>query len=147
VFLLLLLLNLLSQLGETQTTTTVKLSTDSTGRKIYFSTVSLVDGYNLPLSITNTVGCSTADCPVDLGPNCQPTLSTVPVRILSIIHFLGPAPLIGPFDSTGFPVGCKSACEADLDGDPCNYYTSTYSHTLGSPFLLSQLAQLLYRPI
>ncbi|KAH0826541.1 thaumatin [Lanmaoa asiatica] len=63
--------------------------------------VSLVDGYNLPLAITNTVGCGIADCPVDLGPHC-------------------PAPLIGPFDSTGFPVGCKSACEADLDGDPTN---------------------------
>ncbi|KAG6377508.1 thaumatin family-domain-containing protein [Boletus reticuloceps] len=63
--------------------------------------VSLVDGYNLPLSITNTVGCGIANCPVDLGPNC-------------------PAPLIGPFDSTGFPVGCKSACEANLDGNPAN---------------------------
>ena len=30
----------------------------------------------------------------------------------------GPAALIGPYDSSGFPVGCKSACEADLDGDP-----------------------------
>ncbi|KAF8546479.1 thaumatin-like protein [Imleria badia] len=63
--------------------------------------VSLVDGYNLPLAITNNVGCGIADCAVDLGPNC-------------------PAPLIGPFDSTGFPVGCKSACEANLDGDPSN---------------------------
>jgi hypothetical protein len=33
--------------------------------------VSLVDGYNLPLSVTNNVGCPTADCPVDLGPNCR----------------------------------------------------------------------------
>ncbi|KAF8137400.1 thaumatin [Boletus edulis] len=66
-----------------------------------FYDVSLVDGYNLPLSITNTVGCGIANCPVDLGPNC-------------------PAPLIGPFDSTGFPVGCKSACEANLDGNPSN---------------------------
>ena len=32
--------------------------------------VSLVDGYNLPMSITNNAGCSVADCPVDLGPNC-----------------------------------------------------------------------------
>ncbi|KAN0084304.1 Thaumatin [Tylopilus felleus] len=63
--------------------------------------VSLVDGYNLPLAITNNVGCGIADCPVDLGPNC-------------------PAPLIGPFNSTGSPVGCKTACEANLDGDPTN---------------------------
>ena len=32
----------------------------------------------------------------------------------------GPAPLQGPYDSTGFPVGCKSACAANLDGDPTN---------------------------
>ena len=30
---------------------------------------------------------------------------------------IGPAELKGPFDSTGFPVGCKSACEANLDGN------------------------------
>lgn len=52
--------------------------------------VSLVDGYNLPVSITAS-GCSTAKCGVDLGPNC-------------------PAGLQGPYDSTGFPVGCKSDC-------------------------------------
>ncbi|KAF9448441.1 thaumatin-like protein [Macrolepiota fuliginosa MF-IS2] len=56
-----------------------------------FYDVSLVDGYNLPMRITNNKGCPVADCPVDLGPNC-------------------PAQLKGPFDSTGFPVGCKSAC-------------------------------------
>ncbi|KIJ56338.1 hypothetical protein M422DRAFT_57689 [Sphaerobolus stellatus SS14] len=64
-----------------------------------FYDVSLVDGYNLPMRITNNVGCPVADCPVDLGPNC-------------------PAQLKGPFDSTGFPVGCRSACEANLDGNP-----------------------------
>ncbi|KAG8920651.1 hypothetical protein FRC01_000653 [Tulasnella sp. 417] len=56
--------------------------------------VSLVDGYNLPMRITNTGGCHVADCPVDLGPNC-------------------PSALKGPFDSTGFPVGCKSDCLVD----------------------------------
>ncbi|KAF9045536.1 thaumatin-like protein [Panaeolus papilionaceus] len=63
--------------------------------------VSLVDGYNLPMSITNNKGCPVADCPVDLGPNC-------------------PAPLKGPYDSVGFPVGCKSACAANLDGNQAN---------------------------
>ncbi|RDX52527.1 thaumatin-like protein [Lentinus brumalis] len=62
--------------------------------------VSLVDGYNLPVRISNNKGCHVADCPVDLGPNC-------------------PAALKGPFDSTGFPVGCKSACLAGI-GDPAN---------------------------
>ncbi|KAG8996743.1 hypothetical protein FRB90_012644 [Tulasnella sp. 427] len=56
--------------------------------------VSVVDGYNLPMRITNTAGCHVADCPVDLGPNCPPNLK-------------------GPFDSTGFPVGCKSDCLVD----------------------------------
>ncbi|KAH9927967.1 thaumatin-like protein [Epithele typhae] len=66
-----------------------------------FYDVSLVDGYNLPMSITNNKGCHIANCPVDLGPNC-------------------PSQLKGPFDSTGFPVGCKSACVAHLASDPNN---------------------------
>lgn len=66
-----------------------------------FYDVSLVDGYNLPMRIDNTKGCGIASCPVDLGPNC-------------------PAPLKGPFDASGFPVGCKSACEANLDGNQAN---------------------------
>ncbi|KAJ3726455.1 thaumatin-like protein [Lentinula guzmanii] len=63
--------------------------------------ISFVDGYNLPISITNNVNCPAPVCAVDLGPDC-------------------PAPLAGPFDSTGFPVGCKSACDANLDGDQQN---------------------------
>ncbi|VDC00835.1 unnamed protein product [Peniophora sp. CBMAI 1063] len=55
--------------------------------------VSLVDGYNLPIRIDNNRGCPVGSCPVDLGPNC-------------------PAALKGPYDSSGFPVGCKSACVA-----------------------------------
>ncbi|KAF5348765.1 hypothetical protein D9756_009723 [Leucocoprinus leucothites] len=66
-----------------------------------FYDISLVDGYNLPARISNNVGCHVADCPVDLGPNC-------------------PAQLKGPFDSSGFPVGCKSACVANLDGNQAN---------------------------
>ncbi|GAW04971.1 glycoside hydrolase family 13 protein [Lentinula edodes] len=79
------------------------LSTDASIPDNY--DVSLVDGYNLPLSITSNVNCPVASCPVDLGPDC-------------------PAPLIGPFDSTGFPVGCKSACDANLDGDPAAFAAS-----------------------
>ncbi|EPT01966.1 hypothetical protein FOMPIDRAFT_1023010 [Fomitopsis schrenkii] len=63
--------------------------------------VSLVDGYNLPMRIDNNVGCGIPSCPVDLGPNC-------------------PAALKGPYDSSGFPVGCKSACYANLDGNQAN---------------------------
>ncbi|TFK31573.1 thaumatin-like protein [Crucibulum laeve] len=63
--------------------------------------VSLVDGFNLPMRISNNKGCPVADCPVDLGPNC-------------------PSVLKGPYDSSGFPVGCKSACYANLDGNQQN---------------------------
>jgi hypothetical protein len=63
--------------------------------------VSLVDGYNLPMRISNNKGCPVAECAVDLGPNC-------------------PDQLKGPFDGNNFPVGCKSACVANLDGNPTN---------------------------
>ncbi|KAF8878087.1 thaumatin [Infundibulicybe gibba] len=53
------------------------------------------------MRISNNQGCPVAECAVDLGPNC-------------------PAPLKGPYDSTGFPVGCKSACLANLDGNQGN---------------------------
>lgn len=80
--------------------------------------MSLVDGYNLPVQVTNNVGCGVPSCPVDLGPNCEQPHSNV-VSFLTTLLRSGPAPLQGPYDSTGFPVGCKSACEANLDGDPC----------------------------
>ncbi|KAF8271632.1 Osmotin thaumatin-like protein [Lactarius quietus] len=64
-------------------------------------TVSLVNGFNLPMRIDNNAGCSVSLCGVDLGPLC-------------------PAPLKGPFDSTGYPVGCNSACCAGLAPDPNN---------------------------
>ncbi|KAH9947762.1 thaumatin-like protein [Amylocystis lapponica] len=64
-----------------------------------FYDVSLVDGFNLPVSITNGAGCHEATCPVDLNANC-------------------PSAIAGPFDSSGAAVGCKSACDANLDGIP-----------------------------
>lgn len=65
-----------------------------------FYDVSLVDGYGLPVSVTPSASaCHVAECAVDLGPIC-------------------PTALKGPFDSTGFPLGCKSACLANLDGNP-----------------------------
>ncbi|KAF8186377.1 thaumatin-like protein [Pholiota molesta] len=66
-----------------------------------FYDVSLVDGYNLPMRIDNNKECPIAECPVDLGLNC-------------------PAQLRGPFDSFRSPVGCKSACDAKLDGNQAN---------------------------
>ena len=37
-----------------------------------FYDVSLVDGSNLPMTITSSKGCPTASCPVDLNPACKP---------------------------------------------------------------------------
>ncbi|KAJ3481314.1 hypothetical protein NLI96_g7746 [Meripilus lineatus] len=74
-----------------------------------FYDVSLVSGYNLPVRIDTNQGCPVAGCFVDLGPNC-------------------PAPLKGPFDSTGFPVGCKSACLIDPNpGNSTNCCTGAHS--------------------
>ncbi|KAG8997110.1 hypothetical protein FRB93_000513 [Tulasnella sp. JGI-2019a] len=58
--------------------------------------VSLVDGFNLPISITNSANCGTASCSVDLNANC-------------------PTVLQGPFDSNGVAVGCKSDCLVDTN--------------------------------
>ncbi|EJC99749.1 thaumatin-like protein [Fomitiporia mediterranea MF3/22] len=54
--------------------------------------VSLVDGFNLPISITNNKGCPLSDCPKDLAPDCPSQLK-----------------------KNG---GCLSACAANLDGHP-----------------------------
>ena len=43
------------------------------------------------------------------------------VGIHRLSSFSGPSQLQGPFDSNGFPVGCMSACSANLDGDPSIY--------------------------
>ncbi|KAK7045099.1 thaumatin-like protein [Favolaschia claudopus] len=62
--------------------------------------VSLKDGFNIPMRITNSVGCDQPTCSSDLNPNC-------------------PSPLIVK-DSSGKIAGCKSACAANLDPDPNN---------------------------
>ncbi|EIW81452.1 thaumatin-like protein [Coniophora puteana RWD-64-598 SS2] len=61
--------------------------------------VSLVDGFNIPMAITNTGSCSVASCPADLNANC-------------------PDDIKGPKDSQGNVVGYNSACNANLDGNP-----------------------------
>lgn len=60
-----------------RTTMTVRTMSDYQRLRLIGSIndiVSLVDGYNLPVSITNNVGCGVADCPVDLGPDCRHTV-------------------------------------------------------------------------
>ncbi|GAA6030920.1 hypothetical protein JCM8097_008936 [Rhodosporidiobolus ruineniae] len=62
--------------------------------------VSLVDGFNLPISITNDVGCDEPTCTADLNTNCPAELSVS--------------------NSAGDVVGCNTACGANLDGTPAN---------------------------
>ncbi|KAF8477825.1 thaumatin family-domain-containing protein [Russula ochroleuca] len=67
-----------------------------------FYDVSVVDGFNIPMSIIpSATNCSTASCPNDLNAGC-------------------PSQLVGPTNSSGNTVGCKSACEANLDNNPTN---------------------------
>nr|ALA44971.1 thaumatin-like protein 9 [Moniliophthora perniciosa] len=54
--------------------------------------VSIVDGANIPMAVTNNVNCPVADCPVDLNANCPAELAS--------------------------PAGCRSACFANLDENP-----------------------------
>jgi len=63
--------------------------------------VSLVDGFGIPMAIENTKGCPLADCPVEMSPMC-------------------PKELGGPKDSNGTYIGCRSACEAGIDGNRGN---------------------------
>jgi len=63
--------------------------------------VSVVDGFNIPMMIIPSANCHNASCAVDLNPLC-------------------PSQLIGPLNSSGSVVGCKSACEANLDNSPTN---------------------------
>ncbi|PWA83981.1 thaumatin [Artemisia annua] len=60
----------------------------SNGKDTY--DVSLVDGFNLPVSIVPQGGCATSDCPVDINAQCP---SQFAVR-----------------NGSGATIGCKSAC-------------------------------------
>lgn len=62
--------------------------------------VSLVDGFNIPLTVTTTVDCPEASCPKDLNPECPDELK-----------------LAG---ADGNTAGCRTACSANLDGDASN---------------------------
>lgn len=38
--------------------------------------------------------------------------------------------MIGPYDSSGFPVGCKSACDANLDGDQGEFVRECFDSSI-----------------
>ncbi|KAI5477240.1 hypothetical protein MNV49_006613 [Pseudohyphozyma bogoriensis] len=61
--------------------------------------VSQVDGFNLPMKLTNTGNGTTASCPTDENPGCPDSRMEV-------------------LNSNGDVVGCKSSCYANLDGTP-----------------------------
>ncbi|KAJ7438160.1 thaumatin, partial [Mycena latifolia] len=79
-----------------------------------FYDVSLVDGFNLPMRIDNNAGCAVTSCPVDLGPNC-------------------PSDQKGPFDASGAPVGCKSACTVDILAGNADNSPNCCTGTHGTP--------------
>ncbi|QRW18315.1 pathogenesis-related protein PR5K (thaumatin family) [Rhizoctonia solani] len=76
---------------------------DGSGADYY--DISIVQGFNLPMSVVpSAVECGIAECAVDLNAGC-------------------PDPLRGPFapnTNNTVPIGCKSACTANLDGNPDN---------------------------
>ena len=85
-----------------------------------FYDVSLVDGSNLPMTITSNKGCPTASCPVDLNPACEQNLAFKGfslVRRFFICIILGP-PELAYRNANGVIMGCKSSCFANLSGDP-----------------------------
>ncbi|CAE7187849.1 unnamed protein product [Rhizoctonia solani] len=63
--------------------------------QVDYTDVSLVDGFNLPVKISNTAGCKVSECTVNLNTDC-------------------PEPLKGPVDSSGTVAACKSACLAQI---------------------------------
>ncbi|KAJ7128656.1 thaumatin-like protein [Mycena epipterygia] len=59
--------------------------------------VSLVDGFNIPVTVTNNVGCDVPSCSANLNANCPLELALD--------------------DASGKVVGCQSSCKANLDGN------------------------------
>ncbi|KAG8774384.1 hypothetical protein FRC12_002023 [Ceratobasidium sp. 428] len=63
--------------------------------------VSLREGFDLPMRISNNKGCPDAQCAVDLNSIC-------------------PDALKGTADPSGLTVACRTACQANLDGNQAN---------------------------
>jgi len=95
-----------------------------------FYDVSLVDGSNLPMTITSNKGCPTASCPVDLNPACKPNSAYKPGAESFTHGFLGP-PELAYRNADDVIVGCKSSCFANLNGDQGakSFFVSTMTGT------------------
>ncbi|KAG9128406.1 hypothetical protein FRC07_013746 [Ceratobasidium sp. 392] len=69
-----------------------------TGDALDYYDVSIVDGFDLPMRISNNKECPIAECAVDLNSVC-------------------PDQLKGAYAPGGLLVSCKSSCQANLDGN------------------------------
>nr|ALA44975.1 thaumatin-like protein 13 [Moniliophthora perniciosa] len=78
-------------------TTVAEFALSTAGGNTDYYDVSLVDGFNLPLQVTNNAKCQVASCPVDLNASCPPQLRGTPAK-------------------DGSNSVCKSSCLANLDG-------------------------------
>ncbi|KAI3796832.1 hypothetical protein L1987_39518 [Smallanthus sonchifolius] len=70
---------------------------DASGKDFY--DVSLVDGFNLPISVVPEGGCPTTNCPTDINAKCPPEIAVK--------------------DRSGGTIGCKSACLAFQKPEYC----------------------------
>lgn len=71
------------------------------------------------MSVTPTAGCPAPECKADLNPDCTFLHHPENSSILTTDFTTGPAPLALK-DPSGQIGGCKSACFANLDGNPQN---------------------------
>ncbi|XP_026403308.1 thaumatin-like protein 1b [Papaver somniferum] len=84
--------------GAIPPATLLEFKLNGDGGKDFYD-VSLVDGYNLPASITPKGGCSSTECRSNINSICPPQLSVK--------------------DGGGSVVACKSACEALREPQYC----------------------------
>ncbi|KAF7342431.1 Thaumatin-like protein 5 [Mycena venus] len=85
--------------------------------------MSLVDGFNVPMKITNNHNCGVPSCTVDLNPKCPAPLVVKDTSGHADFELpnTGPAPAqLVVKDTSDKIVGCNSACKANLDGNPDN---------------------------
>ena len=83
--------------------------------------VSVVDGFNVPMQITDNEGSLYTTCAAGLNAYCM-RLSCCSTHYTAVTHYAsyvraGPDQLKGPGNGQGQFVGCNSACNAGRGGD------------------------------
>ncbi|MFS8007281.1 putative glucan endo-1,3-beta-D-glucosidase [Helianthus anomalus] len=84
--------------GATPPATLAEFTLSNASGKDFYD-VSLVDGFNLPISVVPQGGCPVTDCPVDINGQCMPELAVK--------------------DGSRGTIGCKSACVAFNKSEYC----------------------------